>query len=442
MWFPFGSKPQTAPPPPAPSNSVSLDWFLGLTGPLVDGQKSSIRFRENVESPNIRLAELEAWAMQALTTPQTEQKVRALQDLVNSVAKRLDFGVHYGCYEENRSDWLHFDGLWQIDGDLFATAVVHSQRLEKIDFKALTAAREDLRDHQDWVSHAQLIHVCILADGVDPRVEGEIRRSHAHDQIRFLPLHTLFELVQLYEEGVISRRQLPMLFRPFSTLGIHDLLSMIEEFTALFEEPSGSFIPHPIQPVLTSDPITEDDRRGFDHVVQLFEAGRREEGEDSLALYLKHHPEELDALAFQAEIQLGAGRPDEALETLNRLASLRPKEEGPRMKQASLLLELNRPKEALEALEPLAHATSASSVLLCLRADCLRRDGRGQEAIDLCRRITGDEERRCDAWKLWLRCLIDEDRIEEARSVLERAAASVEDPDELKGLEKELAEEV
>lgn len=436
MWSPFADEEKSR--RPVPKNSVSLDWFLGLTGALSDGQKSSTRFRENVESPNIRLAEIEAWVLQALADPQTEQKLFALQDLVNSVAKRLAFGVHYGCYDDSRSDWLHFDGLWQIDTDLFATVEIASTRLEKIDLAALSTARELLRAHQDWVAHAQLVHVFLLADGTDPRVGDEIRRSEMHDRIRFLPLETLFELAQLYEEGVVTRRQLPVLFRPVDASGIHAILTLIEEFTALFDESAEGFVPRPPRPVLKAAPTPTDDE-SLDAIFRLFETGERAAGRERLARFLERHPEDESALSFESDLLVNEGRLEEALSPLRALVGAKPGSEGAAVKLASLLGELARWPEALDVLETPSLATAPGPKLLLMRAACLRRCDRSDEAESIFRRLAEADPRAAAPWMAWLDMLRDEKRTEEGRSLLERARREIENPERLDGYDEDFA---
>ena len=438
MWSPFADEEKTR--RPVPDNSVSLDWFLGLTGVLADGEKSSTRFRENVESPNIRLAEIEAWVLQALADPQTEQKLFALQDLVNSVAKRMTFGVHYGCYDDSRSDWLHFDGLWQIDTDLFATVEIASKRLEKVDLVALAKARELLCSHQDWVAHAQLVHVFLLADGADARVRDEIRRSEMHDGIRFLPLETLFELAQLHEESVITRRQLPVLFRPVDASGIHGILTLIEEFTALFDETANGFAPDPPRAVLkAASPAPTDDEESLDAILRLFETGDRREGRERLTRFLERHPADEGALSFQTDLLVNEGRIEEALKPLRVMVEANPHSETTAVRLATLLGELDRWPEALDVLEPPSRTSSPGPKLLLLRADCLRRCHRADEAEALFRRLTETNPGDPTPWMAWLDMLRDEGRLEDGRSLLERARREIEDPERLDGYDEAFA---
>ena len=255
------NKEKVAPPVPAvanktrvPQTTVSLDWLLGLTGELIDESGASIRFRENIESPNIKLAEVEAWISQALVQPLEPQRIVALQDLANSIGKRLGFSVTYGKYSKESSDWLQFDGLWRIDTDLFATIDVYSSKLEGIDFKSLTQAASKLKQSNNLLTKCSLLHIFILCDDYDSSVNEEIRKSKFHENIRLLPISTFFEILKMNTEHVISPSQLPLIFRPFDNIGIHNTMLFLEQFIAGYESQpvNASLMPGTFVPDLTA----------------------------------------------------------------------------------------------------------------------------------------------------------------------------------------------
>lgn len=313
-------KPRSVAMAPRPSRStppaVTLRWLLGLSGVLADGSNESIRFRENVESQNIRLAELEEWTGEALEAPHDEQRLFALQDIVNSLGTRLGFQVEYGAYEASNADWMPFDGLWRLREDLYLAVEVFSDPLERVDFSRLEKDLGALA-RNPAVGKADTVACFVLCAGADPTIEDQIRTSRLHDRIRLIPLPTLFDLLRMDAEGVLARDQLPVLLRPFSAVGVHTLLQFLEAFIGAYRgAPAGAPAADPEAPVAAPPPppppvpptVT------LDRALALYRRGSRHEAQEELRTYLKAAPADAEAWETAADW----AREDGDLETAER----------------------------------------------------------------------------------------------------------------------------
>jgi hypothetical protein len=278
--------------------------LLGLSGRLSDGSNESIRFRENIESPNIRLPELKDWTVEALSGPPDEQHMFALQDIVNSLGTRLGFQVEYGAYQPGNARWMPFDGLWRLTEGLYLGVEVFSDPLERIDFSRLKHDLDSLA-RNPVIAQAETVACFILCQGSSPSIAQQIRSSSLHGRIRLLPLETLFDLLRMDLEGILSRRQLSVLLRPFDPVGVHDVLGFLEDFIDAYKlapeaagEPSAPApspipLPSPGPPSLVPVPR----QLSLEEILVGYQADEPERARSLLDSYLSEHPE--DALAWE-----------------------------------------------------------------------------------------------------------------------------------------------
>lgn len=220
----------------APQTSVSIDWVLAQTGALVDGSVASLRFRENIESAGVSLMELEAWVLQALQKGDDEGYRHAVQDLVHAVAKRLGLKVQYGNYDRRAKGWLPFDGLWWLDSRSFACVRVHPRRLTALDLDEVIGSLERVRELGGIFAEARGTVVYVLAEGYTADLEPKLRSHAALESIRLLGVDTLFDVARMHEAGVLSTAQLPVLFSPFDSMRLGQVVDFLERFMSRFEE--------------------------------------------------------------------------------------------------------------------------------------------------------------------------------------------------------------
>ncbi len=362
-------RPRPAPPsdPPAGgSPQVTLRWLLGLSGDLLDGSNESLRFRENIESPNIRLRELRDWCQEALAVPGDPQRERALQDLVNSLGVRLGFQVQYGVYEQSHAGWMPFDGLWRVDESLYLAIEVFAARLEGIDLARLDRDLSALV-RNPVVAGTRPVACFVLCQGADPAIEDLIRRSSLHDRIRILPLGTLFDLLRMDQEKVLDRAQLPVLLRPFSPTGVHNLLAFLEQF--LTAEPSqrhgfeGTRDPEKFQPAAPAASLDV----SLESIKALYQEGQRRAARERLKTYLSVHPDDPAGWEVAGDWAREQGDLESAIRAYRATLSRDSGCEGAVRSLSALYRERGEYRSALEILDQ-AGGLSVSATLLEERA--------------------------------------------------------------------------
>ncbi len=400
-----------------PGGTVTLAWLLGLTGELEDGHPNSLRFRENIESPNIRLGELEAWLEEAVARRRELQYLYALQDLVVSLGRRLGFSVTYGSYEDG-NPLLPFDGLWRIDTDLFATVSVFSEYIEALDLDELASQAATLKKNNPILNSAALVHLLVPCREYAASLPDEIRKGPLPLECRILPLETILELARLLTEGVLSAAQLPPLFRPFDAVGIHDTLLFVEEFIAAYEQPESGT-------QAAAAAAEEDTLPSLAQIRKELEDGNPEIGMELLQRYADLHPDDSEAWELLGDLLIQQDRLDEGLERYNAILArdhtradvlsklllvLRrerrhaeaieiidffisrqksPLPDTLRLVRADFLLKLNRIQDALETLEGISDSGRDDEEFLHLMARCLERLDRVHEALELYERLLG-----------------------------------------------------
>lgn len=353
--------------PPA----VTLRWLLGLSGRLSDGSNESIRFRENIESPRIRLLELQAWTAEALGGPPDEQHLYALQDIINSLGTRLGFQIEYGSYSTERSTWMPFDGLWRLSEDLYMAVEIFSEPLERIDFARLD---RDLRalSRNPALGQATVVACFVLCQGASPGIWNEIRSSSLHDRIRLLPLGTLFELLRMDTEGVLSRRQIPVLLRPLNPLGVNDVLGFLEEFITAYQEPQIAAEPSaPVAPPevgaapeVPQVPPPPPAPPALEEILEHYAQGSQEQARQHLTQYLATHPEDPQAWETAGDWALTAGDEDAAIRAYRASLSREAGRTGPVVALASIYRSQGEHPTALKVLDGAGGLDAATPVLL------------------------------------------------------------------------------
>ena len=425
--------PSTGPRVRAPQTTVSLDWLLGLTGELADESPASIRFRENIESPNIKLGEVETWVTQSLVQPLEPQRLLALQDLANSIGKRLGFGVTYGRYKKVPEDWLQFDGLWRIENDLFATIDVYSVRLEGIDFKALAEASKRLSSSNKLLAKSELLHIFVLCEDYSPELEKEIRHSELFGRIRLLPITTLFEILKMYADNVVSASQLPFLFRPYDNIGVHNVILFLEQFIAGYEEkdpiedmlalPPGEA---PAAAPLEALPKAKEVREAadspptaptFEDIVSMMDNG--DAGPNLLQEYCDSNPDDLRAGDYFGDLSEALGDQDQALSAYEKVLTKEPAREQTLLKAVEILknkMEYNRALSLVERTLPNIPRNAVG-----VRAELLLLAGKPAECRAICEEILVKEAGRPDLYRLMGYAFEREKAWSEAMACFEKA---------------------
>lgn len=371
------SRKGSASPPPVPQGPamVTLGWLLGLSGNLADGSNESVRFRENIESRNIHLGELRKWCAEALESPPDPQRLFALQDLVNSLGGRLDFDVEYGAYEAENATWMPFDGLWRVREDLYLAVEVFSVRLERLDLRRIERDLATLAQNPA-VRRATTVACLVLCGGADPSLQDQIRLSSLHDRIRLLPLDTLFELLRMDLEGVLDRRQLPILLRPFSPVGVDTLLGFLDRFLEAFGAPGEAPAPavHPPNP--DSGRLRE-----LETIARSYHTADRRLAKERLKTFLSDHPDDPAGWELAGDWATDEGDPETAARAYRAALVRDPQSATAASRLSQLLRGRGEHEAALEVLEKVGGLSARLPVLL-ERATLLLDMNQGPAAVE------------------------------------------------------------
>lgn len=164
-------------------------------GKLSDGNDCSSEFREFLAT--VQSGKLCEYIIQCLSDAFQDSGF-VLQDLINEMARRLDFDVMNGRYRGARGQ-IGFDGLWHSPEGNHLIAEVKISDAYRINLDRLAKYRNELRQSETIGATSSILIIVGREDTGD--LEAQIRGSrHAWD-IRLLSAEALGKLVTLKEEA-------------------------------------------------------------------------------------------------------------------------------------------------------------------------------------------------------------------------------------------------
>jgi hypothetical protein len=164
-------------------------------GKLTDGNECAKEFREFLS--NLDSAKICEYVEQCLADTFPDSGF-VLQDLVNELARRLDYDVTNGRYR-GVTNQIGFDGVWKSPEENFIIAEVKTTDTYRINLEKLAAYRSGLTNSGTVTEKSSILIVVGRQDTGD--LEAQIRGSrHAWD-IRLLSAVALGKLVLLKEEA-------------------------------------------------------------------------------------------------------------------------------------------------------------------------------------------------------------------------------------------------
>ena len=424
---------------PVPQTSVSIDWILAQVGQLADGSVATLRFRENIESAAVTLVDLEAWALQSLQSPRDSLHRSALQDLVHTVAKRAGMQVQYGNYDRQARGWLPFDGLWWMDSRNFACVNVHADRLTKLDLEHLLNQLNGMHSLGGIFAESRGTVVLVLAEGYAAELEPVLRTHAAMESVRLLGIDTLFDIARMRVEGALSLAQLPVLFSPFDSTRLGQVVDFLERFVSRCDDagytaaelPAGDTLAcaaprvaegarpvlaaaEPVEravrsgadPAVRSEPVAEaaampaaagpgPDRAArlemLREVLGLFKAGKHPECLPLLEKFLSIDESNPRAWEIFGDLSLKTGRHGEAIRAYGRVVALAPPSRAISLRLANLYENQGDLREAVRVLEAYARAVPVEGRdVRWLIAQLLARAKDHRSSLRLCEQLLNE----------------------------------------------------
>jgi tetratricopeptide (TPR) repeat protein len=419
---------------PVPQTSVSIDWILAQVGQLADGSVATLRFRENIESAAVTLVDLEAWALQSLQPPRDTLHRCALQDLVHTVAKRTGMQVQYGNYDRQGRGWLPFDGLWWLDSRNFVCVNVYADRLTKLDLEQLLNQLNGVHALGGIFAESMGTVVLVLAAGYSAELEPVLRSHAATESVRLLGIDTLFDIARMRAEGALSMAQLPVLFSPFDSTRLGQVVDFLERFVSRCED-SGytpAELPAEASPaceprkaaegartlqaavaqaersirtepaVARAEPACEPPAAGpgperaarlemLREVLGLFKAGKHSECLPLLEKFLSIDESNPRAWEIFGDLSLKTGRHGEAIRAYGRVVALAPPSRAISLRLANLYENQGDLREAVRVLEAYSRAMPAEArEVRWLIAQLLARAKDYRSSLRLCEQLLNE----------------------------------------------------
>lgn len=168
--------------------------FAG-TGKLLDGSVASREYREYLS--HVPSDFLRRYAEECLTI-KFEDNGLALQDIINEVGRRLEFGVVDGRYRGTAGTNIGFDGIWRSSKGHAIIVEVKTTDVYQINLSTIVGYRRALVKSGEANEKQSSILIIVGRKGTDD-LEAQIRGSrHAWD-VRLISVEALFRLLDLKE---------------------------------------------------------------------------------------------------------------------------------------------------------------------------------------------------------------------------------------------------
>jgi predicted O-linked N-acetylglucosamine transferase (SPINDLY family) len=159
-------------------------------------------------------------------------------------------------------------------------------------------------------------------------------------------------------------------------------------------------------------------------LVQLYRAGRYEEGVRWAEQAARQHPRDGEAANLRGVMLRRLGRFSEALAALDEAVRLSPKEETSQINRANVLLDLKEAAKAEKALILLIRQQPRNAELQRQLGRALLMQNKTDQALVRLRQATALQKTSIDAWLDLSGALSEQHRTKQAEDVLEKALAA------------------
>ncbi len=178
-------------PSKAGDKSVKQIVSIFADGKLTDKGETAPAFREFLN--NAEIEQLERYTNE-MVTEATDGKI--LQDIVNTVGRKIGFEVEHGLYQGNAKA-IGFDGYWSLD-DINLIVECKTTDAYRISTDVLLGYAKRLKDERNLPKEPPILLVVARIDTGD--IEAQIRGSRADDRISVIGVESLLSLAKAASE--------------------------------------------------------------------------------------------------------------------------------------------------------------------------------------------------------------------------------------------------
>ncbi len=174
-----------------------------------------------------------------------------LQDVINEVGNRLEFGVEDGLYR-GRPGAIGFDGIWRVDSNLAVIVEVKTTDTYNVRLDDVAMYREALIKEGRIPITASILFLVGRKD--TGALEAQIRGSRFAWDMRVVGVDSLIKLMQIKEKSSedTTVRQIRELLRPFEYTRIDRIVDVVFDTAADVEQATDE--PKILVPDAHSDP--------------------------------------------------------------------------------------------------------------------------------------------------------------------------------------------
>jgi predicted O-linked N-acetylglucosamine transferase (SPINDLY family) len=159
-------------------------------------------------------------------------------------------------------------------------------------------------------------------------------------------------------------------------------------------------------------------------LVQLYQAGRHEEGQAIGARAMAQHPRDFNIANVRGVMLRRLGRLEEALDVLDAAVRIDPRQEAPQVNRSNVLLDLNRGRQAEEALTKLVRLAPRNAEYQRLLGRALANQNRRDAAVVRFRQAVAIKKDLIEGWLDLAGALNELDRTKQAEEALDKGLAA------------------
>lgn len=225
---------------PAQVDSLSVEQVLALCGDgkLTDNSVSSTDFRDYLLTAK---TENLSKYVQSCLEAKVEKGGAILQDLINELGRRLDYGVENGLYQ-GKTNAIGFDGIWSAPNGHVIVVEVKTTDAYRINLDVIATYREKLMATGKVPANSSVLLVVGRQDTGD--FEAQVRGSKHAWTFRIISADALIKLVVLKENAdLASVAKIHELLVPFEYTKLDKIIEIAftvaeETSTAAEQEPN------------------------------------------------------------------------------------------------------------------------------------------------------------------------------------------------------------
>ena len=204
----------------------AIKQIVGLFGDLKDESKAQRELREYLAGCDIET--LKRHAEECLKEKKFDERGFVLQDIVNTLAERLELKVDPGRYRgTQRDDDNGVDGVWKTDDHAFVVEVKTTDTY-RMDLKTIGDYRDNLLQKQEIKNNNSLLLVMGSMSKEEDLV-SQVKGSPRAWDTRIITVGSLIQLVELKVKGSsgLNPDYFYEFLQPFDYICVDDLIKLL-----------------------------------------------------------------------------------------------------------------------------------------------------------------------------------------------------------------------